>query len=635
MNHLLIQDPFWSKYQELIRTVSIPYQYEALNDRVQDAEPSHCLANFRIAAGLQEGSFHGFPFQDSDAAKWLEAVAGTLTWHPDPELERRADEVIDLICAAQQPDGYLDTFYILNNPEKRWTNLKDHHELYVAGHLIEAAVAYYEATGKSKLLDACLRLVDLIDRTLGPEPEKLPGYPGHPEIELALMKLYALTGEEKPLRLASFFINQRGQHPLYFEEENRNHGNFDYWKDHLLGWRYYQADRPVREQTEAEGHAVRALYLYSGMADVARVTGDASLQKACDTLWRNVVRRQMYITGAVGSSECGESFTFDYDLPNDTVYGETCAAIALFLLAWRLLKGKIHREYADIMERTLYNSILSGMQLDGKKFFYVNPLEVLPEACRLDEHKRHVKPVRQKWFGCACCPPNIARLLAHLGEYCCSVLDNTAFVHLFIAGEAALELKEGKLQLRVSADYPRNPAVGMTLHPAFSGAYRFGFRIPGYCSAYRILVNGVRQDPALENGYAVLSLEGDCEIRFEPELPVRVMWASPLVRADAGRVCLMRGPVVYCLEEADNGKNLQTLFLPKDVNFTLLDPPGLPGVLPAIRGSVLRLDPEAWDPEELYSDREPSYSPAEARWIPYYAWANRGEGEMTVWMHAL
>ncbi|MBE5809216.1 MAG: glycoside hydrolase family 127 protein, partial [Clostridiales bacterium] len=380
LQNVTIDDRFWTRTRETVRVEGIPYQWKALNDLIEDAEPSYCMRNFRIAAGKQKGEHAGCVFQDSDIAKWLEGAAFTLRWHPDPELEATMDSAIDEIVDAQQPDGYLDTYYIINGLDKRWTNLKDHHELYCAGHLLEAAVAYYQVTGKRKLLDAMIRYMDYIDTVLGPEEGKLKGYPGHPVLEMALMRLYDITKDPKHLKMAKYFVDQRGQSPLFFKDEDeRNHNKF-YWDRSYFQYQYYQAGKPVREQMDAEGHSVRAMYLYSGMADVARESGDQTLVEACKRLWKSTVQKRMYVTGAIGSSEYGEAFTFDYDLPNDTIYGESCAAIGLVFFARRMLTLEAKGEYADVMERALYNGVISGMQLDGKKFFYVNPLEVLPEA---------------------------------------------------------------------------------------------------------------------------------------------------------------------------------------------------------------------------------------------------------------
>ena len=484
-----IRDAFWSPFRETVRREGIPYQWLALNDRVPGAEPSHWMRNFRAAASGKPGAHGGCVFQDSDGAKWLEGVAYSLRSHPDPALEAIADGAIEAIVAAQQPDGYLDTYYILTGLDRRWTNLRDNHELYCAGHMIEAAVAYYESTGKRALLDAMLRYVDLIDREIGPRRGQRHGYPGHPEIELALMRLYRLTGDEKHLRLAKYFIDERGQKPLYFEQETRESGNDFPWKDSPFGYQYYQAGKPVRKQTEAEGHAVRAMYLYCGMADVARATGDESLVRACEALWESTVRRRMYVTGAIGSSAYGESFTFDYDLPNDTVYGETCAAIGLVFFARRMLALKPRGEYADVMERALYNGVLSGMQLDGKRFFYVNPLEVNPVACAKDPNKRHVKPERQKWFGCACCPPNLIRLLMSLEDYVCSADGNALHVHLYIGGDFTARVGSSDVRLHVETRYPWGGDICLNVELERPASFALALRIPEWCRKWQIGLN--------------------------------------------------------------------------------------------------------------------------------------------------
>lgn len=629
-----INDRFWSRMQEIIRTEGIPYQWEALNDRVETAQPSYCMKNFRIAAGREEGGHHGYVFQDSDVAKWLEAVAYSLMWHPDEELEKTADEAIEAICAAQQPDGYLDTYYTITGLDKRWTNLKDNHELYVAGHMIEAAVAYYQATGKRTLLDACLRLVDHIDGLFGPEEGKRKGYPGHPVIEMALMRLYEVTKDEKHRKLAKYFVDQRGQSPLYFKEETEKYGNSFFWKNSPYLFQYYQAGKPVREQKVAEGHAVRALYLYSGMADVALAMGDQELSEACETLWRNVTRRQMYVTGAVGASEFGEAFTFDYDLPNDTVYGESCASIALVFFALRMLRHRVKGEYADVMERVLYNGAVSGMQLDGKRFFYVNPLEVLPEACEKDYGKRHVKTERQPWFACSCCPPNIIRLIASLSQYVAFAKENTAYLHLYIGGRQELQLDKGVLQLNVEADYPRSGSVGIRLVPRFDGEYTFSVRIPSYCREYLLLLNGQPAAYTMKDGYAYVDVCGEMQLTLEMKVENRLIQASPLVREDLGKVCVMRGPVVYCLEEKDNGKQLPLLSVKADTALEdKFEPETLHGVT-ALYGKGLRICTAEWEQEDcLYAETAPAVKEeVELKWIPYYAWANRGIGEMMVWI---
>ncbi|MBR6891605.1 MAG: glycoside hydrolase family 127 protein [Clostridia bacterium] len=629
-----IDDAFWSVTRETVRREGIPYQWRALNDMIPDAAPSHCMRNFRIAAGREQGEHAGFVFQDSDVAKWIEGAAYSLRWHPDPQLEATVDGAIDEVVAAQQPDGYLDTYYIINGLDKRWTNLRDNHELYCAGHMLEAAVAYYQVTGKRKLLDAMIRCVDGIDAVLGPEEGKLHGYPGHPVIEMALMRLYDVTGDPKHLKLAKYFVDQRGQRPLYFQAEGERHHNDLYWKDSYFQYQYYQAGMPLREQTEAQGHAVRAMYLYAGAADVARVTGDAALADVCRRLWMNTVRRRMYVTGAVGSSEYGEAFTFDYDLPNDTIYGETCAAIGLVSFARRMLALEAKGEYADVMERALYNGVLSGMQQDGKKFFYVNPLEVLPEACLKDQRKTHVKVQRQKWFGCACCPPNIIRLLSSLEDYIYSVNGRDVYMHLYVGDTLEAEANGAPVRLSVRTDYPWDGAVAVTVDA--DAAFALRLRAPGWCRRWTIQINGEALQPQVRDGYIVLDRAwkaGDA-VALALDMPVELVRANPRVYEDAGKVAVARGPLIYCLEEADNTRNLHLVRLgdtgPQD--FTAAWKPDKLGGIVELTSPGLRESDAGWG-DTLYSGEYTVESaPAHLTWIPYYRWANREPGEMRVWV---
>ena len=631
-----ISDPFWSRYMELIRTNVLPYQWEALNDRIPGAEPSYCMHNFRIAAGLIRGEHKGPVYQDSDLGKWLEAVGYVLSWKKDPELEKIADEAIEIVCAAQQADGYLNSYYILTDPGKRWTNLMDHHELYCLGHLLEGAIAYFEATGKDKLLTAMLAYVDLVDRTFGSEEGKIQGYPGHEELELALIRLYRITGNKNHLKLAKYFIDQRGQAPLYFEEEIKKYGNTDQWCHGPHKFHYYQAGMPVREQHSARGHSVRVVYLCCGIADVARETGDKELMAVCERLWKSITERQMYITGAIGSSPHGEAFSFDFDLPNDTIYGETCAAIGLIFFARRMLEINPDSRYADVMERALYNVVISGMSLDGKSFFYVNPLEVLPEACEKDFFKNHVKPQRQKWFGCSCCPPNLARLLASLASYAyTSGDDETLFMHLFIGGDFIHKTGKGDVSINVKTRYPWEGEVTITVLPSIPIEFKYSFRIPSWCKKYTIQINGKKIRPPIENGYATLSRQwekGDT-IKILFDMPVCVNEANPAVRENIGKIALSRGPIIYCLEEADNGKNIHLLCLPEKAKFNIqYKVDFLEGVeIISSQGKIINNN---WVEGILYRETTlPVYKSKEMKWIPYFAWANRGLGEMRVWFN--
>jgi DUF1680 family protein len=595
------------------------------------------MENFKIAAGMMEGEFKGFVFQDSDFAKWIEAVGFSLMEYKDEALEKTADEAIDIVCAAQQTDGYLDTYYIINGLDKRWTNLRDNHELYCLGHLIEGAVAYYEATGKDKLLNAVIKYVNYVDTIFGEEENKLHGYPGHEVIEMALIKLYKIKKDKKYLKLAKYFIDERGKVPLYFEEEGKKYNNKFWWEDSFFKYQYYQAGKPVIEQEVAEGHAVRAVYLYSGMADVAKETGDDGLLEACKRLWDNMIKKQMYITGGIGSSEYGEAFTYDYDLPNDTIYAETCASIGLVFFARRMLEIAPKSEYADVMEKALYNGIISGMSLDGTKFFYVNPLEVVPEACEKDHLRRHVKVERQKWFGCACCPPNIARLLSSIGSYAYSLRENTIFMHLYMGGEISANLSHNDVLFKVQTNYPWDENVNINVNMKEETNFEFALRIPEWCRNYSMKVNNIDAEYEIHDGYAYISRvwKNNDEISVNFEMPVEVMSSNINVRENIGKVAVMRGPIVYCLEEEDNGSDLHRIYLSRSPEFAYKYEKDLLGGVVTIEGNGKMLSKLEWEDDRLYkaivSNR---FEDKKLKWIPYYTWANRNPGEMMVWLRS-
>ena len=619
-----VADGFFSRYADLVREEVIPYQWEALNDRIPGAEKSGCLRNFRIAAGQEAGEFTGMVFQDSDIGKWLEAVAYSLTTHPDAALERTADEVIELLEAAQREDGYLDTYFIVKDPKNRWKCLRDCHELYCAGHLLEGAVAYWQATGKDRFLNVMRRYVDYIATVFGRGEGQMRGYPGHEEIELALCKLYDVTGEKKYLDLAAYFIDERGRDPKYFVEELKTRGDAFHWEGNdAQGMEYFQAHAPVREQTEAVGHAVRAVYLYSGMADVAMRTGDEGLLEACRRLYRNIANKRLYVTGAIGSTYIGEAFTFDYDLPNDTAYAETCASVGLIFFMKRMLEADGAAEYGDMMERALYNTVLAGMAMDGKSFFYVNPLEVFPEADEKDPSKRHVKTVRQKWFACACCPPNVARLLADLGSYIYRRKGSAVTADLFIGSRLALP---GGAELIQTSEVPFGGKVTFTLRGAAQG-FSLRVRCPEWAEGVTCTAPCRK-----ENGYIAIQKDwqdGD-SVTLVFGMEPRRIYANPLVRQDAGKVCLMRGPLVYCLEEADNGANLHLLRLPEGEPVEAVRGEGALFGMTLLRAKGRRFVPRG---SRLYApDRQGREEEARLTFVPYFAWGNRDKGEMAVYV---
>ncbi|MFC4810878.1 glycoside hydrolase family 127 protein [Paenibacillus sp. GCM10023250] len=639
-----IRDDFWDRYMDLVRETVIPYQWEALNDRIPDAAPSYAIRNFRIAAGLEEGEYGGMVFQDSDVAKWLEAVGYSLAKHPDPELERTADEVIDLIALAQHDDGYLNTYFTVKAPDERWTNLHEAHELYCAGHMMEAAVAYYEATGKRKLLDVMCRFADYIGEVFGDGPGQIRGYDGHQEIELALVKLHRATGEARYLKLAQFFIDERGAQPNFLVEETNRRDGRSIWTERRLrptaaDMAYNQADVPVREQTAAVGHSVRAVYMYTAMADLARITGDVELAAACRRLWANMTHKQMYITGGIGSTHHGEAFTFDYDLPNDTVYAETCASIGLIFFAQRMLKLEAKAEYADVMERALYNNVIASMSQDGKHYFYVNPLEVWPEASARNPGRHHVKAVRQKWFGCSCCPPNVARLLSSLHEYVYTAdpASGTVYAHLFIGGEARFALAAGPVAVTQRSWLPWEGRVRFELTEAPSVPFALALRIPAWCGGKAALaINGRPAAYETKDGYAVVRrawTAGDV-VEWAPELTARLTAAHPDIRANAGKAAIERGPLVYCLEEADNGRPLASLSVPADAELNAAHDAALPGGAVVLEAEGQADDRASWREDTPYRPRSerPRSVPARLRAVPYYLWGNREPGEMTVWI---
>ncbi|WP_459480409.1 glycoside hydrolase family 127 protein [Clostridium saccharoperbutylacetonicum] len=638
-----IKDNFWSHYRKLAREVVIPYQWEAINDRIPDAEPSHALKNFRIAAGIETGEFHGMVFQDSDVSKWLEAVGFSLQTHPDIELEKNADDVIDILEMAQRPDGYLNTYFILKEPENRWRNLAECHELYCAGHFFEAAVAYYNATNKRKVLDIACKFADYISDTFGPEEGKINGYDGHEEVELALFKLYKVTGNKKYLNLSKYFLDERGAEPDFFDMQWEERGRKDFWQGGVKrewGKTYFQTHLPVRQQETAEGHAVRVVYMCMAMADVAAETGDVELFNACKKLWENIILKRMYITGGIGSTSIGESFTFDYDLPNDMVYGETCASVGLAFFAHRMLMIEPKSEYADVMERALYNTIIGGMAQDGKSFFYVNPLEVNPEACEKNPTKHHVKPVRQKWFTCACCPPNITRTLTSLGQYIYTVNEETIYTNLYIGGEASVKLGDNEIKLIQETDYPWKEEIKIKVITEGEIKFTLALRIPSWCPEAKIKVNNqvVDIEEITLNGYVMINIEWKAsdEIVLILKMPILRMKANPLVRADIGKVAIQRGPLVYCIEEADNGSNLHEIYLPKDSKFEESFDSNLLGGIVVIKTEGKRLvNSEKWVNKLYRYEAEEEYVPSTIKFIPYYAWANRNVGEMMVWVREL
>lgn len=614
----------------LVRERVIPYQWEALNDRVAGAERSGTVSNFQIAAGEKAGEHHGYVFQDSDLYKWIEAASHRLATHPDPELDRVLDGIIATLGRAQRPDGYLNTHYQLREPDRRWTNLVDNHELYCAGHMFEAAVAHFEATGKRSLLGIAERCAALIARTFGTGSDQRPGYCGHEEIELALVKLWRATGNREHLRQASYFIDQRGQEPNYFAEETRRRGEPFPWHFYFDGLGTVQAAQPVRSLTEPVGHAVRMMYLATAMADLARENHDEGLCKVIRGLWDAVVARHLYVTGGVGAEPHGEKFAEPFDLPPDRAYAETCAAIGLVFFARRMLALEQDGKYADTMERALYNNVLAGLSVDGTRYFYVNPLEVVPAVARRRHDCHRVKTQRVPWFGCACCPPNVARLLASIGQYLCSPRAEGLAVHLYAGAEMRAALPAGEFRLRMRTEYPWQETVEIEILAAPTGEATLELRLPGWCRSPVVALNGAESRPPVAAGYALLRRNwkvGD-RVTLKFPMPVERVRANPAIAEVAGQVALQRGPVVYCVEEIDNGPRLSALVLPPAAAPVARWDAGLLGGCLVIESPAQREEMGA----SLYSTVPPARRAVTLRAVPYALWANRGEGEMRVWL---
>lgn len=628
-----IDGGFWASRIEINRSVTIPIEFK------------QCKDTGRIDAFKLDWKLGHEPvphiFWDSDVAKWIEAASYSLVTHPDPDLDSLLDEVIALISSAQQPDGYLNTHFSSVEPDKRWTNLRDCHELYCAGHMIEAAVAHFQATGKRSLLDVLCRYADYINEVFGIGENQIHGYCGHEEIELALVKLYRVTGKREYLELSIYFIEERGKKPYYFDIEAVNRGELPSIHQHG-SYSYMQADKPVRTLDSVEGHSVRAMYLYSAMMDLSIELSDESLFVTCERLWNHLHSKHLYITGGIGSSAKNEGFTNDYNLPNETAYCETCASIGLVYWNHRMLQKRCDRRYSDVIERALYNNILSSISLNGDRFFYANPLSAFagtdPYDC--DSHKINPSTFyqRKEWFGCACCPPNLARLLASLGEYIYSESDDALAVHLYVQGEAKMHINGTDMAITQQTQYPWDGVILLKLAMEQSIDFTLRLRIPSWCTKYKVIINGkeCNSQGTVEFGYFSIRSNwkpGD-EISLNLDMPVMRVYSHPDVRENIGCVALQRGPIVYCIEQADNSVPVRRIVLQKNTeiisefNHDLLN-----GVV-TLHGNALSAQVNGWE-GILYSNEQPVYDHYNFTAIPYYAWANRKPGEMRVWIPEL
>ena len=608
-----LTDPFWKPKQDKVATATLQaciQQTETKTGRIR---------NFEKVARKEQGTHEGIYYDDSDVYKAIEAMAYSLKNHPDAAIQQKADEWIDKIAAAQLPDGYLNTYYTLMGLDKRWTDMEKHED-YCAGHLIEAAVAYYNTTGKRKLLDVAIRFANHIDSTF-----RIPNrhwVSGHQEIELALMRLYHLTNQERYVKLADWFLAQRGH----------GYGKGKIWDD----WKnpkYCQDDVPVKDQKEITGHAVRAMYLYTGAADVAAATNDPGYMTAMTTVWNDVVWRNMYLTGGIGSSGHNEGFTDDFDLPNSSAYCETCASVGMVFWNQRmnLLTGE--SKYIDVLERSLYNGALDGLSLSGDRFFYGNPLASAGSTSR------------SEWFGTACCPSNIARLVASLGDYVYGQSPQGVWVNLYVGSQANLTIGKTSVPIQLETNYPWEGRVKLTVNPAKPVAYALHLRLPGWAGnvpvpggLYRfadstnnasvtVLINGKPITYREEKGYAVLDRtwkKGD-SVELTLPMPVRQVVSRREVKANQERVSFQRGPLVYCVEGVDNKGLAWNVVVPDNATFTTQPQQILDEPIIGIRANLSTVEPAA-------DGQSVQIVPRSVTAIPYYTWANRGNSPMQVWL---
>jgi uncharacterized protein len=606
LGSVTLQGGFWSQWQALNRQTTLEHGFQML-------EQAGNLNNLRVAAGRQQGQYRGRNFNDSDVYKWLEAVAYEVARHPQSPHRQNAEQMIDLLEAAQMPDGYLNTYYQLVEPENRWADLDHGHELYCAGHLFQAAVAYKRATGDTRLLAVAERVADHIDATFG--PGKRPGAPGHPEIEMALVEMYRETGQGRYLHLAQFFIDQRGQ-----------------GKMRGLGWsgaEYHQDRVPIRQATEIEGHAVRALYLMAGVTDVYLETGEQALFDALLRLWRDMTGGKLHITGGAGARYEGESFGAPYELPNDQCYCETCAAIASVMWNWRMLLATGGAEYADVLEQTLYNGFLSGLSQDGRNFFYINPL--------LSRGGYQ----RAEWYVTACCPPNIMRTIASIEHYLATSDPDGVQIHLYHAAAIQADPETGRdVGLRLETNYPWEGQVKVVITETSAAPWTLSLRIPGWCGETSIQVNGEAvYVPATAGSYATIKRgwqPGDT-VEVEFAMAPQLVEAHPQVDATRGSAAIQRGPLVYCLEQVDHEVDILGVEIDESAPLEAAWNAQLPGGAMAINAPGYALSSAAWEgalyrPLSATSDADLARRPVQLTAVPYYLWGNRGDTAMRVWI---
>lgn len=618
-----LEGQFWRERLETVLTRTIPSQHAQLgkNGILESLTLPNPPPPLRFPRN--EHNFTVQVFWDSDVGKWIEAASYALSHRRDADIEAKIEKIVDDLEKAQAPDGYLNCWYLQREPDKRWTNLRDNHELYNLGHLLEGGIAYFLATGRRRLLDILERYVELVHGTFGPNPGQRRGYCGHQEIELALIKLYRLTGEKKHLDLAVYFIDERGRQPHYFDEEAvaRGESPKDFW---AKSYEYNQSHKPVREQTKVVGHAVRAMYMFSAMADLAAELDDEGLKRACEVLWADVMSSKMYITSGLGPAAANEGFTEDYDLPNDTAYAETCASVALIFWAQRMLHLDLDGRYADVMEQALFNGALTGLSRDGEHYFYSNPL---------DSDGRHS---RWAWHTCPCCTMNSSRLVASVGGYFVSASDDAIAFHLYGGISTTVTLADTKVFLRETSTYPWSGHIKIEVRPERPALFTIKLRVPGWAKGVRATVNGEPVDvqAARADGYLSVARswqDGD-RVELDIPMPPQRIYAHPWVKENVGRVALKRGPLVYCVEEADNpGGRVQQLELPLGSEVETHKREDLFDGIIVLTARAERLEAVTWG-DSLYRTDPPTKSTSQLTALPYFLWNNRSRGSMQVWI---
>lgn len=623
---------FWKARQQLIADKTIYEQLGILKGEVDGLRPdqySPVVEDFLIAAGLSNKRYKGRVYSDSELAKWIEAAAYSLRNYPDRVLEQEVDALIDLVCQTQAQDGYINTYFQVQRPESKLAHFAFSCELYNMGHLMEAATAYYWSTGKRKFLDAMCRCADLLCRVVGPEQGKLHVYDGHPEIELGLFSLYKATERTRYFDLFAYFLNLRGTQPCFFVTEELLGDNDVGANDKWFGSDHHQAHQQVRLQRDAVGHAVKLTYLYSAITDLVGESGDKELLKAVHSVWDSLTLRRMYVTGGIGSQGYAERFTVDFDLPNDRSYAETCASIGLCFWAKRMLTIERNSLYADVLERALYNGVLHGWSIGGDGYYYTNALSIDTNVSDYREDCKHLSLDRQKWFECACCPPNVLRLVASIEDYCYSVERDTVFVDLYAHGKIAVDAIPQKVTLEIQTDYPYDGLVCVVVKTNEEANFRIALRKPGWCETYVLFVNKELRSIPTQEGYLYLDgpwRNGDV-VELRMDMPATYIQADPRVRENRGCVCVMRGPLVYCVEGVDNEllhglcySSEETLFPEKGT-----------GVLKdsvVLRGFGYKRG----DFNQLYKAYEMEIEKVELVAIPYFLAGNRGKSGMDVWL---